>query len=149
MMIREFKDIPFELNNQEVLIDGEHFRVYPDAWPACDGHLLFVPKLNTTEYITKTLGEAVAYGDKLVKTGKIDGYHYGMNMGEPAGQSVMWPHVHFIPRHKGDVEGFPGSVRLAHRGHRGSEYYGFHPEHKDEYRRVHPFIKWKDEGELE
>ena len=50
----------------------------------------------------------------MVKTGKIDGYHFGMNMGEPAGQSVMWPHVHFIPRHKGDVEGFPGSVRLAH-----------------------------------
>ena len=31
MMIREFKDTPFELNHQEVLIlDGELFRVYPD-----------------------------------------------------------------------------------------------------------------------
>ena len=148
-MIREFKDTPFELNKQEVLIDGEHHKVYPDAWPACDGHLLFVPKINTPECITKTVGEAIVYGDNLVKTGKIDGYHFGMNMGEPAGQSVMWPHVHFLPRHKGDVEGFPGSVRLAHRGHRGSEYYGFHPEHKDEYRKVHKHIIWKDEGELE
>jgi len=147
-MIREFKETPFELKKQEILIDGEFFRVYPDAWPACDGHLLFVPKINTTECITKTLGEAIIYGDNLIKSGKIDGYNFGMNIGESAGQSVMWPHVHFIPRHKGDVEGFPGSVRLAHKGHRGPEYYGFHPEYKDEYRKTHPLL-WKDEGETE
>jgi hypothetical protein len=33
---------------------------------------------------------------------------------------------------------------LAHKGHRGSEYYGFHPEYKDEYRKAHKF-KWNDE----
>jgi len=147
-MIREFKDTPFELNKQEILIDGEFFRVYPDAWPACDGHLLFVPKINTTECITKTLGEAIIYGDNLIKSGEIDGYHFGMNIGESAGQTVMWPHVHFIPRHKGDVEGFPGSVRLAHKEHRGSEYYGFHPEYKDEYRKAHTHKSWDDEGEI-
>ena len=143
-MIREFKDTPFEQKEQEVLIDGEFYKVYPDAWPACDGHLLFVPKINTTECITKTLGEAIIYGDNLIKSGKIDGYNFGMNIGESAGQSVMWPHVHFIPRHKGDVEGFPGSVRLAHKGHRGSEYYGFHPEYKDEYRKAHTHKPWDD-----
>ena len=67
-----------------------------------------------------------------------------MNIGESAGQSVMWPHIHFLPRHKGDVKGFPGSVRLAHKGHRGSEYYGFHPEYKDEYRKAHTHKSWDD-----
>ena len=143
-MIREFKDTPFELKEQEILIDGEFFRVYPDMWPACDGHLLFVPKINTTECITKTLGEAIVYGDNLIKSGKIDGYNFGMNIGESAGQSVMWPHVHFLPRHKGDVQGFPGSVRLAHKAHRGSEYYGFHPEYKDEYRKAHTHKSWDE-----
>ncbi|SVD85671.1 uncharacterized protein METZ01_LOCUS438525, partial [marine metagenome] len=133
-MIREFKDTPFELNKQEVIVDEEFYRVYPDAWPACEGHLLFVPKEDTSECITKTLGKVIAYGDNLVKSGKIDGYQFGMNIGESAGQSVMWPHVHFLPRHHGDVEGFPGSIRLAHKGHRGSDYYGNHPEFESEYR---------------
>ena len=144
MMIKEFKDTPFELNNQEVLIDEEFYKVYPDMWPACDGHLLFVPKINTSECITKTLGEAIAFGDNLVKSGEIDGYQFGMNIGESAGQTVMWPHVHFMPRHKGDVEGFPGSVRLAHAGHRGSDYYGYHPEHMTEYRKAHTHKSWND-----
>ena len=67
-MIENFSDTPFEVNEQEVLIDGEFYKVYPDMWPACEGHLLFVPKINTIEYITKTLGEVVTYGENLVKT---------------------------------------------------------------------------------
>jgi len=143
-MIREFKDTPFELKGQEVLIDGEFFKVYPDAWPACEGHLLFVPKEDTPECITKTLGKAVAYGDNLVKSGKIDGYQFGMNVGESAGQTVMWPHIHFMPRHTGDVEGFPGSIRLAHKGHKGPDYYGNHPEFESEYRKHHKHL-WNDQ----
>jgi diadenosine tetraphosphate (Ap4A) HIT family hydrolase len=144
-MIREFKDTPFELNKQEVILDEESFRVYPDAWPACEGHLLFVPKEDTQECITKTLGEVIAYGDNLVKSGEIDGYQFGMNIGVSAGQSVMWPHVHFLPRHHGDVEGFPGSIRLAHKGHRGSDYYGNHPEFESEYRRHHKHLWYNQE----
>ena len=144
MMITEFKNTPFEQKGQEVLVDGEFYKVYPDAWPACDGHLLFVPKINTTECIAKTISKTIEYGDSLVKNGMIDGYHFGMNIGESAGQSVMWPHIHFLPRHKGDVEGFPGSVRLAHKGHRGSEYYGFHPEYMTEYRKVHTRKSWDE-----
>ncbi len=146
-MIREFKDTPFELNKQEVIVDEEFYRVYPDAWPACEGHLLFVPKEDTSECITKTLGKVIAYGDNLVKSGKIDGYQFGMNIGESAGQSVMWPHVHFLPRHHGDVEGFPGSIRLAHKGHRGSDYYGNHPEFESEYRRHHRHL-WNDQEDI-
>jgi diadenosine tetraphosphate (Ap4A) HIT family hydrolase len=143
-MINEFKNTPFELNKQEIIIDGEFYRVYPDAWPACEGHLLFVPKENTPECITKTLGETIIHGNNLVESGEIDGYQFGMNIGESAGQTVMWPHVHFMPRHHGDVEGFPGSIRLAHKGHKGPDYYGNHPEFESEYRKHHKHL-WNDQ----
>ena len=71
------------------------------------GHLLFVPKENNTKFITIALQATVQYGEKLVEEGKIDGYHFGMNMREPAGQSVMYPYSFYVQRKEGDVEGFP------------------------------------------
>ena len=35
----------------------------------------------------------------------------GINQNEVAGQSVMWPHVHLIPRRKGDTPYPKGGVR--------------------------------------
>ena len=136
-MIEKFEDTPFEKNQQDVIDDNFYYKVYKDKWPVCEGHLLFVPKQNNVKFITLALEATVTYGNKLRKDGEIDGYHFGMNIGEHAGQTVMWPHIHFIPRHKDDVEGFPGSVRLAHRGGMNASYYMDHPEHKEEYRKQH------------
>ena len=36
---------------------------------------------------------------------------FGQNVGEAAGQTVMWPHVHLIPRRKGDMKDPRGGVR--------------------------------------
>ena len=136
-LIKNFEDTPFEINGQDKLVDEYFYAVYTDKWPVCDGHLLFVPKKNNIKYLTLALEATVEYGDKLRNEGKIDGYHFGMNMGGCAGQTVMWPHIHFIPRHYDDVEGFPGSVRLAHRNGRGAKYYMEHPDFKDEYIEKH------------
>ena len=136
-MIERFEDTPFEKSGQEKVLDTFYYAVFNDKWPVCDGHLLFVPKENNTKFLTLALEATVEYGDKLREEGKIDGYHFGMNMGGCAGQTVMWPHIHFIPRHTGDVEGFPGSVRLAHRNGRGAKYYMEHPDFKDEYIEKH------------
>lgn len=136
-MIEKFEDTPFEKSKQEKLEDTFYYSVYNDKWPVCEGHLLFVPKRNNLKFITLALEATVTYGNKLRGEGKIDGYHFGMNMGESAGQTVMWPHIHFIPRHKDDVDGFPGSVRLAHRNGRGAKYYMEHPDFKDEYVEKH------------
>jgi diadenosine tetraphosphate (Ap4A) HIT family hydrolase len=51
------------------------------------------------------------HGDALVANGAADGYNIGMNSGPVAGQTVMYPHVHLIPRRKGDVEDPVGDVR--------------------------------------
>lgn len=136
-MIERFEDTPFEKNKQEKVSDTYYYAVFNDKWPVCDGHLLFVPKKNNIKFLTLALEATIEYGDKLREEGKIDGYHFGMNMGGCAGQTVMWPHIHFIPRHIEDVDGFPGSVRLAHRNGRGAKYYMEHPDFKDEYIEKH------------
>jgi diadenosine tetraphosphate (Ap4A) HIT family hydrolase len=38
-------------------------------------------------------------------------FNIGINNGVEAGQSVMWPHVHMIPRRKGDNPNPRGGVR--------------------------------------
>ena len=136
-LIENFEDTPFEKSGQDKLVDNLYYAVYNDKWPVCEGHLLFVPKKNETKFITMALEAAIVHGDKLREEGKIDGYHFGMNIGPTAGQTVMWPHVHFIPREEGDCEGFPGSVRLSHRNGRGAKYYMEHPDYKDEYIEKH------------
>jgi|TARA_R110001606_G_scaffold347072_1_gene496359 diadenosine tetraphosphate (Ap4A) HIT family hydrolase len=136
-MIERFEDTPFEKSKQHKIQDEYYYAVYEDKWPVCDGHLLFVPKENNVRYLVLALEATVEYGNKLQDEGKIDAYHFGMNMGEAAGQTVMWPHIHFMPRHQDDAEGFPGSVRLACRNGKNASYYFEHPDFKEEYTKAH------------
>ena len=54
----------------------------------------------------------------------MDGFNIGQNIGKAAGQSIMWPHVHLIPRHNGDSDPKQhNGVRLsAPNGHHINEY---------------------------
>lgn len=88
-----------------------HVVVYKDKYPVSEGHLLFVPKYNTAEVIEDAFYSAYIEGVELVRSGKADGFNIGFNYGESAGQTVMYPHVHLIPRYKGDVADPIGGVR--------------------------------------
>lgn len=88
-----------------------HVVVYRDKYPCTPGHLLFVPKHNTVGILTNAFDDAVRYGQAKVESGEWDGFNIGMNYGEAAGQTVNWPHIHLIPRRKGDVEDPTGGVR--------------------------------------
>ena len=103
-MIEKFEDTPFEQSEHLRLHNEYYYAVYEDKWPVCDGHLLFVPRQNNIKFITLALEATIEYGDTLRNEGKIDAYHFGMNMGEAAGQTVMWPLIHFMPRNKEIVE---------------------------------------------
>jgi len=46
-----------------------------------------------------------------VLKGDADGYNIGMNSREAAGQTVMYPHIHMIPRRNGDCADPVGGVR--------------------------------------
>jgi diadenosine tetraphosphate (Ap4A) HIT family hydrolase len=88
-----------------------HVAIYRDRYPVSPGHLLFVPKFKTTTKICDAVFLALKSGDEMVAEGKCDAYNIGINRGEAAGQTVMWPHVHLIPRYTGDVEDAVGGVR--------------------------------------
>lgn len=94
------------------LVDEDfHVAVYRDGYPVTEGHLLFVPKYNTPGVIADAMRDAMEEGDRMVAAGKCDGYNVGINQGRAAGQTVMYPHVHLIPRRTGDMPDPRGGVR--------------------------------------
>lgn len=86
--------------------------VYLDRYPCTPGHRLYVPKDNdNANWVVRAFEEALADGLHMVEQGKCDGFNIGYNSGKAAGQTVMYPHIHLIPRRKGDVEDPVGGVR--------------------------------------
>ena len=65
---------------------------------------------------------AYQYGNDKVKAGEIAGFNVGMNIGIPAGQTIMWPHIHFIPRKENDSDVI-GGMRHAHPGADHTKFY--------------------------
>ena len=85
--------------------------VYLDRYPCTLGHRLYVPKDDNPNWIVQAMEEALADGNHMVSQGECDGFNIGFNSGEAAGQTVMYPHVHLIPRRNGDVADPVGGVR--------------------------------------
>lgn len=97
----------------DLLWEDFHVAVYRDRYPVTPGHLLFVPKYNTISVITDALQSAMMEGNALVERGECQGFNVGINMGAAAGQTVMYPHVHLIPRRIGDCADPVGGVRAV------------------------------------
>lgn len=95
----------------DLVVEDFHVAVYRDRYPVTPGHLLFVPKYNTLGVLTDAFEDAIKHGKRKVSEGEWDAYNIGINMGEAAGQTINWPHIHLIPRRKGDVEDPIGGVR--------------------------------------
>lgn len=85
--------------------------IFRDRFPVSPGHLLFVPKINNDEAVMTCFRAARRYGEWYVLSGQSDAYNIGMNCGSSAGQTVMYPHIHMIPRRAGDCEDPVGGVR--------------------------------------
>jgi diadenosine tetraphosphate (Ap4A) HIT family hydrolase len=90
-----------------------HITVFEDRYPVTRGHLLFVPNYNTDAVIIDCMESAMLYGRRMVEQGRCEGFNIGINVGPAAGQTVMYPHVHFIPRRTGDCTDPIGGVRGA------------------------------------
>jgi diadenosine tetraphosphate (Ap4A) HIT family hydrolase len=86
--------------------------VYLDKYPCTPGHRLYVPKDNdNANWVVRAFEEALVDGLYMVEKGECDAFNIGYNCGQDAGQTVMYPHIHLIPRRKGDVEDPVGGVR--------------------------------------
>jgi diadenosine tetraphosphate (Ap4A) HIT family hydrolase len=88
-----------------------HVAVFQDQYPVTYGHLLFVPRFNTAGVIQDCFESAMAEGNRMVAAGECDAFNVGMNSGAAAGQTVMYPHIHLIPRRTGDCTDPVGGVR--------------------------------------
>lgn len=97
----------------EVELDTRDFVVYNDKFPVTEGHILVVPKVNHEDNLLKCFKFAVSMGEQNVSSlaNNITGYNVGINMGQSAGQTCMYPHVHLIFRRDGDTEDPKGGVR--------------------------------------
>ena len=84
---------------------------YLDRYPCTPGHRLYVPKDDHPNHIARAMEDALADGNAMVHEGLCDGFNIGYNCGKAAGQTVMYPHIHLIPRRTGDVEDPVGGVR--------------------------------------
>lgn len=96
---------------ENLTVDLGSVKVFADAYPVTPGHRLFVPMTNCAEHIRDCFEQAHKYGEIMVRNGACDGFNVGMNSGASAGQTVMYPHVHCIPRRSGDCADPTGGVR--------------------------------------
>lgn len=109
-------DLERALNEQrapwkEIEYRTKDFWIFRDAYPVSEGHLLFVPTQERFENIMECYRAAYKFGYEGWQNDKWDGFNVGQNCGEAAGQTVMYPHVHMIPRRKGDMTDPRGGVR--------------------------------------
>ena len=110
------------LSNDTPIFETEFTAVFKDRYPCVEGHTLFIPKKDTPEYIGKSYELAYQTAQDWVAEGIMAGYNVGMNIGNCAGQTIYWPHIHLIPRHEGDADK-KGGIRYAHPGADHYEYY--------------------------
>ena len=77
---------------------------------AADAEAINEPE-TTPISVNRALTLAYDFGKRMVDDGECDAYNVGMNCGISAGQTVMYPHIHLIPRRRGDMADPAGGVR--------------------------------------
>ena len=113
--LRSYKDAPWCSNPkayQNIVHEDENVIVFKDRYPVTKDHLLFVPKKRERRAdITICFEYAYEWGVQGIMDYRWEAFNVGINNGEAAGQTVMWPNVHMIPRRKGDTPNPRGGIR--------------------------------------
>ena len=113
--LRSYMDAPWAKAPkayQNIVHEDDNVIVFKDGFPVTEGHLLFVPKKVTRRLdITICFEYAYKWGIEGIMDYRWEAFNVGINNGEAAGQTVMWPHVHLIPRRKGDTPNPRGGIR--------------------------------------
>jgi superfamily II DNA or RNA helicase/diadenosine tetraphosphate (Ap4A) HIT family hydrolase len=91
-----------------------------DAYPVAPGHALLVPRRHVADWFAASPAEQKALLDALpiarnaiLENHQPEGFNFGVNIGEVAGQTVPHLHLHLIPRYSGDVPDPTGGVRYV------------------------------------
>jgi diadenosine tetraphosphate (Ap4A) HIT family hydrolase len=113
--LRSYQDAPWPRKN--MVFEDENVVVYKDGFPVTEGHLLFVPKKRKRRLdITICFEYAWEWGVQGIMDYKWEAFNVGINNGVAAGQTVMWPHVHLIPRREGDLGRFENGTPYDPKG---------------------------------
>lgn len=100
--------------------------VFYDDYPVTEGHMILVPLQREGRFLDYCFSRAVSIGNEKVAAKEWASYNIGYNEGEEAGTTVDWPHLHLIPRRKGDVKDPTGGVRgviPSRQNYRKSKHY--------------------------
>ena len=97
----------------DVQLETREFVVYNDGFPVTPGHALIVPRESNLQNLLRCFNYAMQMGNANVEGegNEITGFNVGINVGESAGQTVMYPHVHLIFRRDADTKDPTGGVR--------------------------------------
>ena len=85
--------------------------VFYDDYPVTEDHMIIVPMKLEGRFLDYCFARALKIGNEKRLSGEWASFNIGYNEGEVAGRTVDWPHVHLIPRRKGDVKDPTGGVR--------------------------------------
>jgi diadenosine tetraphosphate (Ap4A) HIT family hydrolase len=95
----------------EIEFRSADFWIFRDAYPVTPGHLLFVPTQECFDNIMACYKAAYKWGYEGLRSENWQAFNVGQNVGEAAGQTIMYPHIHMIPRRTGDTSDPRGGVR--------------------------------------
>ena len=115
----ENNNCPFcEPPADEVLMENEYAYAKFDINPVTKGHALVISRRHFGDYFDATPEEREKIWDLTAELKEYlaaryhpDGFNFGINVGEAAGQTIFHLHVHLIPRRKGDVGNPRGGIR--------------------------------------
>ena len=107
------------LDESRIEIENDLALSFKDLYPVTNGHTLVIPKRKVQSFFDLTEEETAAMFELLHlqkedlknKDSSITGFNIGVNDGEDAGQTIMYCHIHLIPRRSGDMEDPRGGVR--------------------------------------
>lgn len=108
-IIEDLNKLPWDRKN--IIMQYKTYVLYKDKYPVTKNHMLYVPRSRNLIYIMDCYSEAYKRGILGIETKEWDSFNIGMNFGEEAGQTIDWPHIHLIPRKKGDTKNPRGGVR--------------------------------------
>jgi diadenosine tetraphosphate (Ap4A) HIT family hydrolase len=110
------QDCPF--CTEQILPGNEHAIALFDKYPVSRGHMLIATRRHVSDFFQTSWAERCALLTLLEQAKSLldekfapQGYNFGVNVGETAGQTVMHVHVHLIPRYAGDTPVPRGGVR--------------------------------------
>jgi len=112
------KDCPFCDLSDRIVISSKLWVAIEDAFPVNRGHMLIITRRHIASFRELTKEEFQELFDIMtLVVSRLDelycpnGYNFGVNDGEVAGQTIFHVHFHIIPRYQDDDENPRGGIR--------------------------------------